>query len=66
MASTRPESVPSPAQGVGPFYRPEGEKPTATVSKEVSFENVHVLSQTPQLIALLTYGIRHMHAARLC
>jgi len=47
--------VPSPAQGVGPFYRPDGEKPTATVSKEVSYENVHVLPQTPQLIALLTY-----------
>jgi uracil phosphoribosyltransferase len=56
MASARPEHVPSPAQGVGPFYRPEGEKPTATVSKEVSFENVHVLPQTPQLIALLTYA----------
>lgn len=66
MAPTRPENVPSPAQGVGPFYRPEGEKPTATVSKEVSFENVHVLPQTPQLIALLTYVVRHMHAARLC
>lgn len=47
--------MPSPAQGVGPFYRPDGEKPTATVSKEVSYENVHVLPQTPQLIALLTY-----------
>ncbi|EEA24655.1 Uracil phosphoribosyltransferase, synthesizes UMP from uracil [Talaromyces marneffei ATCC 18224] len=54
MASTKSENVPSPAQGVGPFYRSEGEKPTATVSKEVSFENVHVLPQTPQLIALLT------------
>ncbi|EED18429.1 cytosine deaminase-uracil phosphoribosyltransferase fusion protein [Talaromyces stipitatus ATCC 10500] len=54
MAAARNENVPSPAQGVGPFYRPEGEKPTATVSKEVSFENVHVLPQTPQLIALLT------------
>lgn len=53
MAS-KPESGPSPAQGVGPLYRPDGEKPTATVSKEVSYENVHVLPQTPQLIALLT------------
>lgn len=52
MASKEP--VPSPAQGVGPIYRPDGEKPTATVSKEVSYENVHVLAQTPQLIALLT------------
>ncbi|CAG8070775.1 hypothetical protein N7519_009612 [Penicillium mononematosum] len=53
MAS-KPESGPSPAQGVGPLYRPDGEKPTATVSKEVSYDNVHVLPQTPQLIALLT------------
>ena len=52
MATKDP--IPSPAQGVGPVYRPDGEKPTATVSKEVSYENVHVLSQTPQLIALLT------------
>lgn len=51
---TSKESIPSPAQGVGPTYWPDGEKPTATVSKEVSYENVHVLSQTPQLIALLT------------
>lgn len=48
------EPVSSPAQGVGPVYRPDGEKPSATVSKELSFDNVHVLPQTPQLIALLT------------
>ena len=48
--------IPGPAQGVGPVYRPDGEKPTATVSKDVSYENVHVLPQTPQLIALLTYA----------
>ncbi|KAN0072548.1 Uracil phosphoribosyltransferase domain containing protein [Elaphomyces granulatus] len=48
------EAVTSPAQGVGPLYRPDGEKPTATVSKDASYENVHVLPQTPQLIALLT------------
>lgn len=53
MASKDP--IPSPAQGVGPIYQPDGEKPTATVSKEISYENVHVLSQTPQLIALLTW-----------
>ena len=46
--------APSPAQGVGPTYRRDDEKPTATVSKEVSYENVHILPQTPQLIALLT------------
>ncbi len=44
----------SPAQVVGPDYRPEGQKPTATVSTEVSYDNVHILPQTPQLIALLT------------
>lgn len=54
MTTERGEHIPSPAQGVGPFYRPDGEKPTATVSKDVSYENVHVLPQTPQLIALLT------------
>lgn len=54
MAGNRSEPVPSPAQGVGPIYRPDGEKPTATVSKDLSYENVHVLPQTPQLIALLT------------
>lgn len=45
----------SPKQCVGPDYRPEQQKPTATVSTEVSFENVHTLPQTPQLIALLTW-----------
>jgi hypothetical protein len=53
-ASTKNEPVPSPAQGVGPLYRPDVEKPTATVSKILPYENVHVLPQTPQLIALLT------------
>lgn len=54
MAAEPGESLPCPAQGVGPFYRPDGEKPTATVSKALPYENVHVLPQTPQLIALLT------------
>ncbi|GAB1200541.1 Uracil phosphoribosyltransferase, synthesizes UMP from uracil [Aspergillus pseudonomiae] len=54
MADERLEANPSPAQGVGPIYRPDGEKPTATVSKDIDYENVHVLPQTPQLIALLT------------
>jgi uracil phosphoribosyltransferase len=43
-----------PAQCLGPEYRSDGDKPVATVSKEVKHENVHVLPQTPQLIALLT------------
>lgn len=51
MAASAPKS---PAQCLGPDYRPEKQKPTATVSTAVSFDNVHVLPQTPQLIALLT------------
>lgn len=43
------------ADGVGPDYRPKAEKPVATVSTQVSHANVHILAQTPQLIALLTY-----------
>ncbi|KAK2774514.1 Uracil phosphoribosyltransferase, synthesizes UMP from uracil [Onygenales sp. PD_12] len=50
----KPEAIPAPAQGVGPLYKPDGEKPTATVSQVVNYDNVHVLPQTPQLIALLT------------
>ncbi|PGH16905.1 uracil phosphoribosyltransferase [Polytolypa hystricis UAMH7299] len=54
MAQPSPDTtIPSPAQCVGPLYKPEGEKPTATVSQVVSYENVHVLPQTPQLIALM-------------
>jgi hypothetical protein len=45
----------SPKQSVGPDYRPKQQKPTATVSTEVPFDNVHTLPQTPQLIALLTW-----------
>ena len=43
-----------PSQHLGPEYRPLDEKPEATVSTSVPQENVHVLAQTPQLIALLT------------
>lgn len=39
---------------MGPDYRADGEKPTATISKQVQHDNVHVLPQTSQLIALLT------------
>ncbi|PQE16583.1 uracil phosphoribosyltransferase protein [Rutstroemia sp. NJR-2017a BBW] len=49
---TSQETIKCPSQTVGPDYRPE--KPVATVSTEVPFENVHTLPQTPQLIALLT------------
>ena len=48
------QRVASPALGVGPDYRPASEKPTATVSKDVKYDNVHILPQTPQLISLLT------------
>lgn len=44
----------APANCVGPDYRPEIEKPTATISTEISYDNVHILPQSPQLIALLT------------
>ncbi|KAK4459974.1 uracil phosphoribosyltransferase-domain-containing protein [Cladorrhinum samala] len=44
----------APTQSVGPEYQPESKKPTATVSTPVDFENVTVLPQTPQLIALLS------------
>lgn len=47
----------APSQNMGPDYRSEEDKPAATVSTQVSHENVHVLTQTPQLIALLTYAI---------
>lgn len=55
--SSNPEFRPrlAPTQGVGPDYRTESQKPTATVSASVEdFDNVTVLPQTPQLIALLT------------
>ncbi|KAF7562567.1 hypothetical protein G7046_g1551 [Stylonectria norvegica] len=44
----------APTQSVGPEYRAQNQKPSATVSVEVPFDNVHVLPQTPQLIALLS------------
>ncbi|KAI9772953.1 MAG: Uracil phosphoribosyltransferase, synthesizes UMP from uracil [Geoglossum simile] len=53
----------SPAQEVGPNYKPAEQKPTATVSNPISYENVHILPQTPQLIALLTM-IRDKNTAR--
>lgn len=48
------QDLESPTQSVGPEYVPETKKPTATVSTEVKFKNVHILQQSPQLIALLT------------
>ncbi|KAK6349776.1 Uracil phosphoribosyltransferase, synthesizes UMP from uracil [Orbilia brochopaga] len=42
------------AAPIGPSYREKDEKPQATVSGKIKFDTVHVLPQTPQLIALLT------------
>jgi len=53
----------TPSRGVGPEYRSEGEKPTATVSTQVTHSNVTILPQTSQLIALLT-KIRDKETAR--
>lgn len=44
----------APTQCVGPIYRSESQKPTATVSTEVQFDALTILPQTPQLIALLS------------
>lgn len=44
----------APTQSVGPDHKDIGQKPSATVSVAVPFDNVHVLAQTPQLIALLS------------
>lgn len=51
MSSEAPQS---PSQKLGPDYVDKMEKPMATVSTAVPYPNVHTLSQTPQLIALLT------------
>jgi uracil phosphoribosyltransferase len=54
--SEQPEKRPEvgPTQCVGPDYRTESQKPVATVSTEIEYDNVITLPQTPQLIALLT------------
>ncbi|KAL6849728.1 Uracil phosphoribosyltransferase, synthesizes UMP from uracil [Amphichorda felina] len=44
----------APTQTVGPDFKSRDQKPTATVSTEVNYDNVCVLPQTPQLIALLS------------
>jgi len=45
-------STPAPSAPIGPDYKDEN--PQATVSTSVHYDNVHILQQTPQLIALLT------------
>ena len=44
----------APSDRLGPAYRSKEERPKATVSTKVTHENVTILPQTPQLIALLT------------
>jgi len=41
-------------ESIGPDYRSDAQKPIATVSKRVEPAKVTVLTQTAQLIALLT------------
>lgn len=53
QGNDEPDGSP-PTQCVGPDYRAANQKPMATVSTAVRFDNVTVLPQTPQLIALLT------------
>lgn len=48
---------------VGPAYVPKEEKPTATISTDIAYDNVLILPQTPQLIALMTL-IRDKRTAR--
>jgi uracil phosphoribosyltransferase len=45
----------APSRCVRPSYVEGEAKPIATTSKAVSYDNVHILQQTPQLIALLTW-----------
>ncbi|KAI9896252.1 hypothetical protein N3K66_008424 [Trichothecium roseum] len=44
----------APTKCVGPDFKDQDKKPSATVSVEVGIDNVRVLPQTPQLIALLS------------
>ncbi|CAK3832657.1 Uracil phosphoribosyltransferase [Lecanosticta acicola] len=54
-SSGRPSPlIRAPSQHLGPEYRSNEEKPTATVSTAPKISNLHILPQTPQLIALLT------------
>lgn len=52
-----------PSDQLGPSYRDKDARPIATVSTQISQENVTILPQTPQLIALLTM-IRDTHTTR--
>ncbi|KAF7189225.1 Uracil phosphoribosyltransferase [Pseudocercospora fuligena] len=54
MASQGSPLIRAPSQQLGPNYRSTDLKPTATVSTVPKISNLHILPQTPQLIALLT------------
>ncbi len=48
---------------IGPDHGSKEDKPTATVSTDIAYDNVLILPQTPQLIALMTYvwsGLVHV------
>ncbi|KAG6017360.1 Uracil phosphoribosyltransferase, synthesizes UMP from uracil [Claviceps lovelessii] len=53
----------APTQCIGPSHRSAEHKPSATVSTKISFDNVYVLPQSPQLIALLSI-IRNKNTER--
>ncbi|OBT78543.1 uracil phosphoribosyltransferase [Pseudogymnoascus sp. 05NY08] len=50
MASNKESTQTTHREAVGPDYVSKNRKPEATVSTAVSFPNVHVLAQTPQMI----------------
>ncbi|KEY66554.1 hypothetical protein S40285_05159 [Stachybotrys chlorohalonatus IBT 40285] len=54
MSASQVSSETPSTQCVGPDFVAQDQKPSATVSAEVHFDNVRVLPQTPQLIALLS------------
>lgn len=64
MSSTT--EIIAPAHRVGPDYRPDAQKPTATVSTQIKYDNVHILPQTSQLLALLTYAIPSLLDTPVC
>ncbi|KAG5949988.1 UPRTase [Claviceps sorghi] len=53
----------APTQCIGQSHDLVEHKPNATVSVKISFENIHVLPQSPQLIALLSI-IRNKNTER--
>lgn len=57
----QPYASSSPTHSFNPNYQDNTKKPSATVSTKITYDNVYTLSQTPQLIAMLTYvSISHI------